>query len=252
MAQSRIARLASETAIYGLSSVVGRLINFLLFPLYSQVFPPDIFHPVAIMYAAFIFFNIVYQHGMESAYLKFGTERKETVGRSHAFGTAILSVVLVTLAFSSIIWVLPEVATSIVQLDPRYSHLMVLGGWILFFDALSFVPFADLRLQGRPWVFAAIRLANIAVNVGLNLWFILGLRWGIEAILWANLCASGSTFLLLLPVIIRRLGSPDKSLWRKLLRFGLPFVPGGIGYAITERINLFFLEQMKPERAVAL
>jgi O-antigen/teichoic acid export membrane protein len=252
MARSRIARLASETAIYGLSSVVGRLINFLLFPFYSQVFPPDVFRPVVILYAAFIFFNIVYQHGMESAYLKFGTERKETAGRSHAFGTAMLSVVLVTLAFSTIIWLLPEVATSIVQLDPRYGHLMVLGGWILFFDALSFVPFADLRLQGRAWVFAAIRLANIAVNVGLNLWLILGLKWGIEAVLWANLVASGSTFLLLLPVIVRRLGTPDKTLWRKLLRFGLPFVPGGIGYAITERINLFFLEQMKPERAIEL
>ena len=82
MAGSRIGRLAGETAVYGISSVVGRLINFLLFPLYSQVFPPDVYQPVAILYAAFIFFNILYQHGMESAYLKFATDRKESTGRS--------------------------------------------------------------------------------------------------------------------------------------------------------------------------
>ena len=65
MATSRIGRLAGETAVYGISSVVGRLINFLLFPLYSNVFPPDVYQPVAILYAALIFFNILYQNGME-------------------------------------------------------------------------------------------------------------------------------------------------------------------------------------------
>jgi len=252
MAGSRIGRLASETAVYGISSVVGRLINFLLFPLYSQVFDPDVYQPIAILYAAFIFFNILYQHGMESAYLKFATDRKELSGRSRAVGTAVLSISLVGLAISALIWLLPEPISRLIQLDIRYAELLMLGGWILLLDALAIVPYADLRLRNRAWTFAGVRMANVAVNVGLNLWFILGLEWGVRGVLMANLIASLVAFVLLLPSLATRMGKPDGSLWGKLLRFGLPFVPGGIGYAITERINLFFLDTMEPMRAVSL
>jgi len=252
MAGSRIGRLASETAVYGISSVVGRLINFLLFPLYSQVFPPDVYQPVAILYAAFIFFNILYQHGMESAYLKFATDRKEGEGRSRAFGTAVLSISLVGLVISVLIWLLPGPVSDLIQLDTRYSELLMLGGWILLLDALAIVPYADLRLRNRPWTFAGIRLANVGVNVGLNIWFIFGLEWGVRGVLMANVVASAVSLGLLVPTLTGRFGRPDGALWSKLLRFGLPFVPGGIGYAVTERINLFFLYEMEPLRAVAL
>ena len=252
MAGSRIGRLVSETAVYGISSVVGRLINFLLFPLYSQVFPPDVYQPVAILYAAFIFFNILYQHGMESAYLKFATDRKENQGRSRAFGTAVVSISVVGLVISAIIWLLPGPVSDLIQLDARYADLLMLGGWILLLDALAIVPFADLRLRNKPWTFAGIRLANVAVNVGLNVWFIFGLEWGVRGVLMANVVASAVSLGLLLPTLTGRFGRPDGALWSKLLRFGLPFVPGGIGYAVTERINLFFLDLMEPLRAVTL
>ena len=252
MATSRIGRLAGETAVYGISSVVGRLINFLLFPLYSNVFPPDVYQPVAILYAAFIFFNILYQHGMESAYLKFATDRKEDAGRSRAFGTAVLSISLVGLAMSVLVWMLPGPISSLIQLDARYTDLLMLGGWILLLDALAIVPYADLRLRSQPWTFAGIRLANVGVNVGLNIWFIFGLDWGVRGVLMANLVASAVALVLLVPTMATRSGKPDATLWPGLLRFGLPFVPGGIGYAVTERINLFFLDLMEPLRAVSL
>ena len=62
--QNRIKRLASDTAVYGISSIVGRLINFLLFPLYSHVFLPDEYAPVIVIYVSFMFLNILFQHGM--------------------------------------------------------------------------------------------------------------------------------------------------------------------------------------------
>ncbi len=252
MAGSRIGRLASETAVYGISSVVGRLINFLLFPVYSQVFDPDVYQPIAILYAAFIFFNILYQHGMESSYLKFATDRQEGNGRSRAFGTAVVSISLVGLLISTLIWLIPEPISRLIQLDVRYADLLMLGGWVLLLDALAIVPYADLRLRNKPWVFAGIRLVNVAVNVGLNIWFIFGLDWGVRGVLMANVVASGVALGLLSPTIAGRFGRPDGSLWSKLLRFGLPFVPGGIGYAITERINIFFLDLMEPLQAVTL
>lgn len=249
---SRIRRLASETAVYGISSVVGRLINFLLFPLYSQVFPPDVYQPVVILYAAFIFLNILFQHGMESSYLKFASDLEERTGRSSAFSTALASVAVISLGLSTLIWLAPEPVSRLMELDVRYLPLVAWGGWILLLDALAVVPFADLRLQNRPWVFAGIRLANITVNVGLNLLFIFVLEWGIASVLLANVAASGISLLLLSPTIWTRITFPDATLWRRMIRFGLPFIPGGLGYAVTERINVFFLARMDPQTAQSL
>jgi len=245
---SRIRQLASETAVYGISSIVGRLVNFLLFPLYSQVFLPDEYSPIIVLYAAFVFLNIVYQHGMESAYLKFASDNDGVhSGRSPVFTAAMASIGSVMLFVTAAVLLLRGPFSGLIGLDPAHMHLLGWAAAILALDALVIVPFADLRLRSRPWTFAGVRLVNISVNVGLNLWLILGLDMGVEAILMANTAASTITLLLLLPVLAERLTwRVDGTLWKQLVWFGLPFVPGGLGYAMTERINIFFLERMDP------
>lgn len=250
--KGRIRQLASDTAVYGVSSIVGRLVNFLLFPLYSHVFLPDEYGPIIVLYAAFVFLNIVYQHGMESAYLKFASD-EEGNGRSAAFTTALLSVGSVMLACTVLMLLFQDPFAALIGLGDRYVHLLGWAAAILALDALAIVPFADLRLQNRPWTFAGVRLVNICVNVGLNLWLILGLDLGVEAILMANAAASAVTVLLLVPVLAHRMAArTDRALWRRMLAFGLPFVPGGLGYALTERINIFFLERMDASRVIEL
>lgn len=250
---SRIRQLASETAVYGVSSIVGRLVNFLLFPLYSQVFLPDEYGPIIVVYAAFVFLNIVYQHGMESAYMKFASDGGIQGGRSPVFTAALVSVASVMLFATAAMLLFRDSFALVVGLGDEYVHLIGWAAAILALDALVIVPFADLRLRSRPWTFAGVRLANILVNVGLNLWLIFGLEMGIEAILMANAAASTVTLLLLLPVITGRMAWQfDVPLWKQLVRFGLPFVPGGLGYAMTERINIFFLERMDPARIAEL
>jgi len=244
---ARISRLASETAVYGVSSIVGRLINFLLFPLYSQVFDPDVYGPIGVIYAAFIFLNILYQHGMESSYLKFATDRDELKGRSRAFSTAFVSLVVLSLGLSLIMWFSRAEVGSLIGLSDAFRNLLWYAALILFLDAVAVVPFADLRLRNRPWVFAVIRLVNISVNVVLNIVLIFVLDMGIEAILIANALASLTSVILLIPFSWRRFSSFDAGLWKQMMRFGLPFIPGGLGYAVTERINVFFLAKMNPE-----
>ncbi len=250
---SRIRQLASETAVYGVSSIVGRLVNFLLFPLYSQVFLPDEYSPIIVLYAAFVFLNIVYQHGMESAYMKFasdsgvGADSGVPAGRSPVFTAALLSIGSVMLLVTAAMLLFQKPFAALIGLGAGHLHLIGWAAAILALDALVIVPFADLRLRSRPWTFAGVRLANIAVNVGLNLWLILGLDMGVEAILMANTAASTITLLLLMPIIAGRFSwHVDVPLWKRLVAFGLPFVPGGLGYAMTERINIFFLERMDP------
>jgi O-antigen/teichoic acid export membrane protein len=113
---------------------------------------------------------------------------------------------------------------------------------ILWFDTMVLIPFAELRLVRRQWLFATVKTGNILVNVGLQFYLILGLNWGIESVFFASFIASGLTALVLWIVTFPMLsGSWDTPILRKALSFGLPFIPAGLGYAINETLDRFFL-----------
>ncbi len=155
----------------------------------------------------------------------------------------MLALLISSAVLSGLLILLSEQVGYLIGLRSEYELLYYAAG-ILTLDALSVVPFAELRLANRPWLFATIKMTNILVNVGLNVWLILGLGWGIEAIFVANMAASGVALLMLAPIIWKRWASPSKELMRKMLIFGLPFVPGGLGYALAERLNIFFLSNL--------
>lgn len=245
---SRVRKLASETAIYGVSSVVGRLVTFLLVPFYTQFFAPDLYGVIILVYTAFVFLNIVYTYGVESAYLKFasGSEGRERVRET--FSVAVWSLAGSSLLLSALIVLFDQPVITLIGIDAQWTFLLYYAVAILTLDTLAVVPFAELRLSNRPIVFAGIKLANILTNVGLNIFLIVGLRKGIESILIANLAASALSLVLLVPVFVRLLRAHFSSaFWRTMMRFGLPFLPGGLGYALTDRVNLFFLGRMSPE-----
>src|SRR5699024_10182740 len=120
--------------------------------------------------------------------------------------------------------------------DIKSIYLMMIG--ILWFDTLSIVPFAELRLVRKAVQYAIIRTVNVLINIGLNFYLILVLNWGIEAVFIANLVASGLTTVFIW-VLTARLwkGSWSQTVFQKALRFGMPFVPAGIGYAINEILD---------------
>lgn len=249
----RIKKLASETAIYGISTVVGRMINFLMVPLYVAVFEPGLYGVVGLVYTTFLILNHVYQHGMESSYLKFASGKEGRARKEDVFSTASWSLLAVGVVLSGLIVALREDIGAGIAIDPRWSYLFYYVATILLLDTLAIVPFAELRLQNRPFYFAAIKLINIFLNVGANLLLILWLKWGIEAIFVANLIASAGTLVLLLPLYLKLWrGRFDKQLWRQLMAFGLPFLPSGLSYAFVDRINLYFLNWMEDEEVMRL
>lgn len=264
----RIKKLASETAVYGISSVVGRLITFLLFPFYSQYFSPDQYGVVGVVFTLFIFTNVVYQYGMESAYLKFASDRGNDDGgyESDAAGdsgvstatpdvlsTSIWSLLATSLLFSALLVVGRSQVAGLISLAPEWHYLLHFVAVILVLDTLAVVPFAKLRLDNRPYRFAAIRIAAVLVNVALNVYLIAVRGMGIEAVFIANVVSSGLALVLLLPTFVMQLRPRfDTAVWRALLSFGLPFIPAGLGYAFADRVNIFFLNAMTPERVLAL
>ncbi len=249
----QIKRLASETAIYGLSTIVGRMVNFLLFPLYSHVFPIDHYGNVSVIYAAFIFLNIFYQYGMESAYLKFASRSKDPAQKRIVFSTTFWSLLGTSVLISALVLLFRRPMGMLIGLESNWLWLLSYAAFILAIDTLTAPPFAELRLENKAWRFATIKFINVLVNVAMNLILILWLRMGIEAVLIANLIASFSTLLLLIPTYLKNVRFAfDRKRWVELLRFGLPFVPGGLGYAVAERVNIFYLANLSPERVKTL
>ncbi len=166
---SRIKTLAKETAIYGISSILGRMLNWLLVPLYTQYLIPSEYGIVTELYAYVAFLVILYTYGMETAYFRFSTTGQHN--EKTIFNLSQTSILLTSILLSSVLIIF---STPIVNyLDyPGQERYIVWFSLILGIDAISAIPFAKLRLEGKSKKFASIKLINIFINIGLNLFFI--------------------------------------------------------------------------------
>jgi O-antigen/teichoic acid export membrane protein len=235
--RDKIRELTKDTAIYGISTIVGRFLGFLLVPFYTHFISPAEMGVYTNIYAYLAFLNIVYIYGMDTAFMKYSSlaapeEKKKT------FSTAYLSVVLSTLLLTGILFLLHSPFNALMEVPARYSKLVYYVIFILLFDTLALIPFANLRLERKAKKFAFIKLGNILLNLGLNLLFFIKFHMGIESIFAAGLIASAATFLALLPEIWRRLGFKiDGTLFRRMLRFGLPYLPAMLASIIIQVID---------------
>lgn len=209
-------------------------------PLHTGVFAPSQYGVVSLVYAGLVFLNVIFSFGMESAYLRYAKDRDRArdVFKTLQLGLGLLSTLLVVLLV-----LLAPVLMPTMNLEATGNQSlfwMMLG--ILWFDTLVLIPFAELRLVRRQWVFALLKTGNIILNVSLQFYLILSLDWGIEAVFFASLIASGATAVVIWVITAPMFrGSWDTPLLRKALRFGLPFIPAGLGYAVNETLDRFFL-----------
>lgn len=236
--------LFTDTLIYGISSVFARFINYLLVPLYTGVFDPDAYGIVGLVYAAIALLNVLFTMGMESSYLRYAKDREMAKSYFKTLQFFLLGGSAVLLALLWLVQPLISPQLGLEGSDPIF--LMMLG--ILFFDTLSIVPFAELRLVRKAWLFALLKTLNVGINLGLNFYLILVKGYGIEAVFISNLVASAVTALIIWVATFGMLkGTLSKEYLQKALVFGLPFIPAGIGHVINETLDRFFLKGMSPE-----
>lgn len=247
---SKLRELFSDTVVYGISSVLARFINYLLVPFHTDVFSPARYSIVGLIYAAITFLNVIFQMGMESAYLRYAENRKESAG---IFKTIQLALLGVSTLFVLILWAVMPHMLPLFNLGPETEgiYLMMLG--ILWFDTLAIVPFAELRLVRRSYLFAVLKTLHVIINVGLNFYLILSLNFGIEAVFLANLIASVFITLLIWTFTADLWSGSWNSEWlKKVFQFGWPFVPAGLGHAVNEMLDRFLLNNMDPQNAERL
>ena len=246
----KLRELFSDSLIYGVSHVLTRFINYLLVPFYTDVFDPDRYGIVGLIYSAIIFLNVVFTFGMESAYLRYGENRKEA---PNIFKTIQLSLLGFASVLCLLLWLLMPGLLPLFNLGQETSGIFLMMLGILWFDTLAIVPFAELRLVRKTIPFAALKLLHVLINIGLNFYLILGLHFGIEAVFIANLAASMVITIIVWAVTSDLLkGAWDSDWMKKAFQFGWPFVPAGIGFAINEALDRFFLNSMDPATAETL
>ncbi|MDD1608254.1 MAG: oligosaccharide flippase family protein, partial [Methylococcaceae bacterium] len=166
---SIIKKLASQTAIYGLSSIFGRFLNYLLVPLYTYYFSAAEYGVVSEFYAYAGFFSVLLLFGFETGYFRF--RNKEQQGKDTAYSTALIFVVLVNVGFFLLILASNNWLSAALHYanHPEYVLCFTL---ILTLDAIAAIPFARLRAENKALRFAGIKIIEILTTVGFSLFFI--------------------------------------------------------------------------------
>lgn len=233
----KIKNLSKETLIYGTSTMVGRFLNFLLVPFYTNFIPPAEYGIISNIFAYIAILNVFFSLGLESGFFRFSA-LQEIGSKKENFSLPFLTIFLNSLILSAVLFFFPSVFSGIFSVTESNYDLVKYTALILFFDAIVLVPFANLRLHHKPVKFSIIKIINIVVNVALNFILIIGFGLGIEAILISNLAASAITFIILLPDIFANLEIKfNKELFSELLKFSLPYIPAGISANIIQVID---------------
>lgn len=256
---SILKKLAGQTAIYGLSSILGRLLNYLLVPLYTRVFDTAEYGVVTQFYAYAAFLNILFTYGLETAFFRF-TQTEN--GSKKVYSTALISVIATSGLFFLLVWFSADrIAGAFSLAEGSHQPLRVFVIWfagILATDAITALPFARLRQQNKAVKFAVIRLSNIAMNIGFNLYFLVytggasDITTAVGSVFLSNLLASLFTLLLLLPDLRPVVEGFDGALWRRMVLYGLPLMVAGFAGMVNETFDRIMLPYLVKDPATAL
>jgi O-antigen/teichoic acid export membrane protein len=254
---SLLRKLAGETAIYGFSYILSRVLHYVLFTIYlTRVVSPELFGVYRDLYFYVAILLVFLTFRMETTYFRYAKEDKPAVtAMSMTFLTVFASV------FFILLWIFRAEAAGWLEYPDMTTHIMMLGG-ILFFDTLSAVPFASLRQQNRPMRFLVLKLGSIVVNILLVLFFIElfprlvmtnpGLSTYFDPddklffVFLSNLLASAITFIMLLPIMRHQPLRWDLSFLKRMLRFSWPLVIVGFAGVINQYSSIAFQKYLLP------
>lgn len=255
-------KLAGQTAIYGLGTMVPRLLNYLLTPLYVRVFVASVYGQFTELYAYIALLMALLTYGMETTFFRFG--KGENYRK--VYGNIMSSILATTLIFVVLLVCFHPLAADAINYHGKGVYLL-LTGLIVALDVIAAVPFCVLRQQDKAKKFSLIKIANVCTNVGCNILFLLVIpetatHWanslfGEEAglLTWvfvSNLIASGLNLVLLLPQLKQIELQWDKVLMNKLLRYSLPIMLISLIGMVNEVADKLAIRYMSGSREEAL
>jgi O-antigen/teichoic acid export membrane protein len=243
---SKLRALASDTVVYGLSTFLGRFLTFMLTPIYTNYISKTALGDITGLYTYIAFFNIIYSFGFETSFLRFFKKDDKEVSQ-RAFSNSFLAILLISGSFTAFFLLFAHPlaeSKSIVELS-NGAFLIRMAACIAFADALALIPFALLRMMGRPKKFALLKFLTVVVNVAMNFLLVFHLHWGADGIVIAGITSSIFGILVLLPEIFAYFRPKiDLALLKEMFKFGLPTVPASFSMIILSVIDRLILKYL--------
>ncbi len=254
-------KLAKQTAIYGISTIIGRFLSYLLTPYYTRVFGQAEYGIITDIYALIPFALVVLTMGMESGYFRFAAKADAAGGDVRAAKKRLFSTVwgitsLAAVAFFAAVAALREpIARAMGEAYVAHPEYVVLVGAIVMFDVASCIPFSRLREQGRAGRFVTLKMLNIVLQTGLAFVFgamgLFATEFGVGWAFVANLAASVITFASILPTTERTVPKVDWLLLATVFSYSLPLLVSGVAGTANEFIDRQMIKYLVPENAMA-
>jgi O-antigen/teichoic acid export membrane protein len=252
-------RLFKQTFIYGLATVMPRVISFFLLPLYTAVFENAAgYGQYTNIYAWIAIFNVFLAYGMETAFFRF---YHKTDDKKKIISTSLISLLASSLLFLIIALSVKQWLSNVTNINADYIKFTT---FILVLDALVIVPFALLRAQEKPMKYAVLKTINVAINLAFNVFFLLVLpkmaqenqseffnaiyreNWEIHYVLLSNVIASGITLLILLPTYIKVPYLFDTDVWKQMMKYAGPVMLAGVAFTVNEVLDKILLTEILP------
>lgn len=254
----KIQNLAGQTIIYGLSTILVRALAWLVAPFHTRIFHPTEYGIISEMYAYVAFINVVFMYGMETAFFRFATKKEQN--QDAVFSTIMFSLLATTALFvTGFVFLSGKIAIWLQY--PGKGTLVAMLAVIIGLDTLANIPFAKLRLQGKPLKYVAVKALNVLIFVGLNVLFFYPLLTkevsfvfgfeitkinGVAFVFVANLMASIVTLLVFIPQFLKQQWTFCMETWRAMMRYGLPFVIVGLAGIVNETLDRVLLKYLLP------
>ncbi|MDT8415275.1 MAG: oligosaccharide flippase family protein [Flavobacteriaceae bacterium] len=253
-------KLIGQTFVYGLATVLPRMMSFLLVPLYTSLLKVSVYGVISIVFSWMVLFNVVLSYGMETAVFRFFHKENEN---KKVIATALYSLIFSSLFFLFVGLFFAEDIAQITHINSEYLKLAI---GILVLDALVVVPFATLRIRQKAVQYTWIKISNVLLNLTLNILFLwlfpayqithlIGFSVVFDdpiiAIFTANLIASSFTLLWLMQTFGVLAKGFDGVLLKQMLRYAYPILIAGLAFAVNETFDRILLARLLPKDIAA-
>ena len=242
---SEMKSLAKDTAIYGLSSIIGKFLNYLLVPLYTYVLArTDDYGIVTNLYAWTALLLVILTYGMETGFFRFAN--REDRDPNTVYRTSFLTLLSTSTLFAVVCVLFREsIANGLGYAG--HAEFIAMMAITVAMDAFASIPFAYLRYQKRPILFAALKLLFVGLNIGFNLLFLVILgKNDVVYVFISNIMATAIQTACLLPFTMPRGGQFSWPVLREMLRYSLPLLVLGVAGIMNQTLDRIIFPYLYP------
>lgn len=262
----QLKKLAGQTAIYGISSILGRTVNFLLIPIYTGYLTKVDVGAYTALYGYMALFNIIFTYGMETTYFRYATGKG--LDPQKVFSQIQSLLITTSISLGAVIYLSAPTLASLLNYEGQ-EHLFRWIAWVLAIDAILVIPYAKLRKENRAFQFALTKLGNILINVGFNIFFIVfcyhiwkgdwlanlspfiaqiyNPDWGVEYIFLSNLVANAAMIPVLFFLTKKFRFGFNREFLKPMWHYAFPLLFMGLAGVINETFSRTIFEYILPE-----